>query len=93
MEPNHNYFSEQFHNVGNLIDASLQLRGLILPMLPKCCFGTSPFVVMFKPHQKDGASSGSFLELERARNLCGLRVRGGLVVGCVLAPRLPIILH
>ena len=34
---------------------------------------------------KDGARSGSFLELERARDLCGLRLRGGAVVGCVLS--------
>ena len=42
---------------------------------------------------EDGALSGSFLELERTRDLRGLRLRGGAVVRCVLGSKINDCLH
>ena len=46
------------------------------------------FLICLPHTNKDGALSGSFLELERARDLRGLRLRGGAVVRCVLGSKI-----
>src|SRR4029450_1000768 len=47
--------------------------------------GPADFLVCLSHTNKDGAQSGSFLDPARARDLCGLPLRGGAVVGCVLS--------
>jgi hypothetical protein len=48
MGANHKYFDQRFHDVGKPIGTISGLRGYILPMLYKCCFGPSLVLDMLR---------------------------------------------
>ena len=60
MGPKHKYLGQRFHHVGMSVGTILRLRGFILPMLEKCCFGTSPLLDMLKLHQQGWSSEWIF---------------------------------
>ena len=88
MGPNRKYFGQRFHRVGKSVVTILLLVVSFCRCWRNAVSEPAHFLICLSYINKDGARSGSFLELERARDLRGLRLRGSAVVGCILSSRI-----